>query len=140
MSPKLPTVLALGLTLGFGLACGGLDLQDSDIEYEWNAEFGDFDEFGDADEHGDADDEGSNEGSNEASAASGGGNKAACMRYVEHYNKLPCLGGSFNLDAEATCGMVDATPVDMTGYYDCLVTNSTCDGAMPKIEITGCSF
>ncbi len=65
------------------------------------------------------------------------GNRGACERYVEHMNGLEaCLGLTYEI--ENLCQEVDATPVDMAPFYDCLVAHSSCDGADAKLDLDRC--
>ena len=65
------------------------------------------------------------------------GNRVACERYVAHMNGLePCLG--LRYEASNLCQEVDAAPVDMAPFYDCLVAHSRCEGADPKLELDRC--
>jgi hypothetical protein len=64
-------------------------------------------------------------------------NRAACVRYVDHMNELSeCLGLVY--DASNLCPGVDAEPVDMTPFYDCLVAHSSCEGGQPRLDVDGC--
>lgn len=64
-------------------------------------------------------------------------NRAACARYVEHMNGLSeCLGLVY--DASNLCQEVDAAPVDMAPFYDCLVEHSSCDGGVAKLDLDAC--
>jgi len=65
-------------------------------------------------------------------------NKPACEAYVDHMNSMSCLTIEYNKDD--MCSMVDMSPIDMTGYYQCLVDNSTCEGDIPKLEVDGCTM
>ena len=64
-------------------------------------------------------------------------NRDACERYVAHMNTLtPCMGVHY--DPDNLCSSVHQTTVDMTGYYDCLRQNSSCDGVEPVLDLDGC--
>jgi hypothetical protein len=68
-----------------------------------------------------------------APASSGGsGNAAACQKYIERYNGLPCLGG-VKVDAASMCTGQDAMPCDISKYWNCMAENTKCKGAMPDI-------
>ncbi len=70
----------------------------------------------------------------QAGGGGGGGNAAACRNYVETYNSLPCMG-SIKLKADDICpAMLDQSPIDMTGYYDCMAENSKCNGNIPDLS------
>ena len=65
------------------------------------------------------------------------GNRDACERYVEHMNGLDaCLGLTY--EASNLCQEVDATPVDMAPFYDCLVAHSSCAGSDASLDLEQC--
>jgi hypothetical protein len=63
-----------------------------------------------------------------ALTACGPDNVAACTAYVEHFNGLECLADGADIDAASTCPDSLNSGADLTGYYNCLIENSTCDG------------
>lgn len=72
--------------------------------------------------------------------ASGGGNKAACVKYVEHHNAQPCLKIA-QLNAGDMCpDALDMNPKDMSKMYDCMRENTKCNGNIPDLaEVASCS-
>jgi hypothetical protein len=72
-----------------------------------------------------------------SSPAAPGSNREACERYVERINALEsCLRVRY--DANNLCAVVDATPADMTRYFECLGKKTHCDGAAPRLDIDDC--
>ncbi len=64
-------------------------------------------------------------------------NREACEAYVAHMNELtPCMGVTYDVDN--MCAGADQTPVDMASYYDCLRTNSSCNGLEPSLSLDVC--
>lgn len=65
------------------------------------------------------------------------GNRKACEEYVVHMNLLErCMGVRY--DADNLCEGVERTPVDMTGYYECLRQHTSCDGEQARLDVDGC--
>jgi len=68
-----------------------------------------------------------------AAAGSGGSNSEACKAYVQHYNSLSCMG-AMNLSESDMCpDALDLGSSDMTPYWECMKTNSKCNGDMPDV-------
>jgi hypothetical protein len=66
-----------------------------------------------------------------------GSNREACETYVRRINALErCLRVRY--DADNLCAVVDATSADMTRYFDCLATKTTCEGTVPRLEVDDC--
>jgi hypothetical protein len=66
-----------------------------------------------------------------------GSNREACERYVARINSLEtCLRVRY--DPKNLCAVVDATPADMTGYFDCLGRKTQCEGTAPRMEVDDC--
>jgi len=66
------------------------------------------------------------------------GNEQLCRDYVDHMNELePCLGLSY--DAANFCMGADDQPVDLTSFYACLVSNTSCEGGTPTMTVDGCA-
>jgi hypothetical protein len=72
----------------------------------------------------------------------GGGyaNKAACTKWVEAQNALPCMKMAPQ-DAATMCpDVLDDSPTDMTEYYGCMEKNAKCNGEIPDLMgQTACS-
>lgn len=65
------------------------------------------------------------------------GNRRACEAYVTHMNLLErCMGVRY--EADNLCEGMERTPVDMTGYFQCLREHSACDGEQPRLEAESC--
>lgn len=111
---RIATFGTAGLTLLAILGCGGeLDAAFEDIASEVEKE--------------------AEQAAGDASAGKAGGNKAACMAYIEHYNSLDCMGG-VKLDAGTTCpDALDLNPQDMSKLYDCQIENTKCKDGMPDV-------
>ncbi len=71
------------------------------------------------------------------SGANGIASRAACERYVDHMNGLPCMSG-LNYDPVEMCGALELSAADMTPYYECLVRGCACQGEIPQIKIDSC--
>ena len=84
------------VVLVFGLACSGMDSGGTTIEL------------------------GGEELAVPASTGGGGGNQAACVRYVEHMNSLECTAAQVNVDDMCPAAL-DMNPIDISSYYDCMV-------------------
>jgi hypothetical protein len=74
-----------------------------------------------------------------AAPTSGGGNVAACTKYIEKYNSLECMGG-VKLDAATMCSpSMDQMPCDISKYWNCMAENTKCNGAIPDMSgLQGC--
>ena len=65
----------------------------------------------------------------------GGGhaNAAACKKYIEAQNALPCMKMA-PVDAAMMCpDSLDLTPADMTEYYGCMEKAAKCNGDIPDL-------
>lgn len=68
-------------------------------------------------------------------AGGGGDNAAACRDYVAHYNSLSCVQSvGIEFEADDMCpDALDLNPNDMSGYYQCMIDNSKCNGDIPDM-------
>ncbi|MCA9566356.1 MAG: hypothetical protein KC656_00875 [Myxococcales bacterium] len=70
-----------------------------------------------------------------AGMGGGGGanNKAACLKWVEKHNSMPCLKVA-QLDPESSCpDALDMSPTDMSKMYECQAENTKCNGDIPDL-------
>jgi hypothetical protein len=56
-------------------------------------------------------------------------NEPACRKYIEAFNALDCMGTT--MDADQVCGSVGMSPIDMTGYYECMAKGYACKDGLP---------
>ena len=67
------------------------------------------------------------------SGAGGAANQAACKKWVETQNALPCMK-TIQQDANQMCPeQLDMQPLDMTEYYGCMEKNAKCNGDIPDL-------
>jgi len=66
------------------------------------------------------------------------GNLQLCRQFVTHMNDLePCLGLSY--DAANYCEGVEQQDADMSGFYACLESNTSCEDGAPRMTVDQCS-
>lgn len=72
----------------------------------------------------------------------GGGNAEACRNYIETQNALPCMSkAGIVLEYDTICGTTADSPLDMTGFYNCMAENAKCNGDIPDLAGQGdCSI
>jgi hypothetical protein len=65
----------------------------------------------------------------------GGGhaNQAACKKWVEAQNALPCMKIAQQDAAQICPDVLDQSPTDMTEYYGCMEKNAKCNGEIPDL-------
>ena len=126
--PRIATLGTAGLTLLAILGCGGLDEAIGESMDQ-------------AAEDAAAIEKAMEEVAEEAGAdAAEGGNKAACIAYVEHHNSLDCLGAT-KLDAATMCpDALDLGGADMKKMFQCQIENSKCtDGMLDVAGLASCN-
>lgn len=61
-------------------------------------------------------------------------NVGACKKYVEHFNSLRCMPKEAKLvEADFCPSALDMNPNDMGPFYECLSSNSKCNGKVPDL-------